>query len=360
MSNIFTRSPFNVTLTGSAGEEVEVRLFIWNGTGAAPANPQRTLSKPIPSSLITEVVFNISPYIREYITLKNDTGATNYNTLGTGTAVHWANCKVDVYLNGVSQSSTTYKCFDGYTEFTDGANYDRGNIFLDEGTYYYYYDASQNPSSNDWDRVGRITLVTGSVNYTKVKWTNLETAATTTSNFPNNERVSSCPCITPTYLADGCKTEILDDTNTVIATYYFIPQEECKYSPIKMSFVNKYGQWQRVDFFKASVDTFDVIVTPYNYSVSTWDYGVEYGQTREMNINGQQSITVNTGWVTEDYKEIIKQILLSERRLIYITDTRDRTIQIPVTLKSTNVTLQKHINYKLDFQFAFDHLNNAQ
>ena len=65
--SIFARSPYIVEIseTGQDGSKLEV--FIWNGTGAAPASPTYTLTKLIPASNNVKTYYNISPYIREYL-----------------------------------------------------------------------------------------------------------------------------------------------------------------------------------------------------------------------------------------------------------------------------------------------------
>ena len=62
--SIFARSPYIVEIseTGQDGSKLEV--FIWNGTGSAPASPQYTLTKLIPASNNVKTYYNISPYIR--------------------------------------------------------------------------------------------------------------------------------------------------------------------------------------------------------------------------------------------------------------------------------------------------------
>ncbi len=76
--SIFARSPYIVEISETGQEGSKVQLFIWNGTGSAPANPQYTLDKLIPASNNVKTYYNISPYIREYITW--NTRQTPYNT----------------------------------------------------------------------------------------------------------------------------------------------------------------------------------------------------------------------------------------------------------------------------------------
>ena len=75
---IFARSPYIFTINSSGQEGSKVELFIWNGTGSAPATPQYTLSKLITATNNLNTYYNISPYIREYITW--NTRQTPYST----------------------------------------------------------------------------------------------------------------------------------------------------------------------------------------------------------------------------------------------------------------------------------------
>jgi hypothetical protein len=65
MANIFARSPYLIKIdeAGQSGSKVE--LFLSNTTFSV--NPQYTLSKLIPASNNLETLYDISPYIREYI-----------------------------------------------------------------------------------------------------------------------------------------------------------------------------------------------------------------------------------------------------------------------------------------------------
>ena len=64
---IYTRSPYFITVdeTGQLGSRIELR--IWNGTGSAPTNATYTFSKPIASATQIENIYNISPFVKEYI-----------------------------------------------------------------------------------------------------------------------------------------------------------------------------------------------------------------------------------------------------------------------------------------------------
>jgi len=364
MSNIFARSPFFVNITGVADDETSVKLYIWNGTGSVPANPQYTLSKPVPSSVVTTVNYNISPYICEYFDFTTFQTNINYNQHDYARTDQWCNVQTKTYINGVLQTTTTYKAFYGYSLFTEDYNKDLGDYMLEEGTYYYYYDSTGTISTTDRICGGHFQYISGGVNYTKVKYTNLRTLATNTTNQPNNSVMRS-PCVYAGYYGDKVKAEILDNANVVLKTYYFYPIEECRNDVITVDFVNRYGAWQRTFLFAASTNSFDVRNTDWNTYPSSVNYDPKMGTKQTFNTNYNESISCNSGWVNEDYISIIKQMMNSERILIYYKDDTDTFTQVPVKMRTKSMQKQKHlteklINYKIEFDFAFDSLNIVQ
>ena len=85
-------------------------------------------------------------------------------------------------------------------------------------------------------------------------------------------------------------------------------------------------------------------------------YNVNVGSRKVFNVNGTESIKVNSGFVNDDYAETIQQLMLSERILV---DGK------PAKLKSNAIEKQKQlntkmINYQLEFAFAYDIINNVK
>ena len=73
---------------------------------------------------------------------------------------------------------------------------------------------------------------------------------------------------------------------------------------------------------------------------------------------------MNTGYLNDDYNQVIEELLLSEQ--VYytqITDTAEVVIPIiPVTKSVTYLTQlnDKLINYTIEFENAFDKINNIR
>jgi hypothetical protein len=346
MANIFARSPYLIKIdeAGQSGSKIE--LFLSNTTFSV--NPQYTLSKLIPASNNLETLYDISPYIREYISFTTPSEPTTLLTNPTNERV---NVRVKRYKLVVSTytllDTTDYIAFDGYTYYQESYNFDAGNYGLEEGNYYYWWQDGY---------AGQIRAITGAsftAKYTSFDAIPIVTSIAISSGTYDIARVLSAN------LSVGNKVEILNSALAVQKTYYFYPQDECKYTPVRLDFINRYGAWQTEYFFKASNDTFSVENTEYNLlQTDSYNYNFKEGQRKTFNTNGKKSIKVNTGWVDETWKETLKQIMLSER--ILISDGNF----LPVKINTKSTELFKHINtkqinYSLEFEFAYDVINSV-
>ena len=85
------------------------------------------------------------------------------------------------------------------------------------------------------------------------------------------------------------------------------------------------------------------------------DYNTSRAQTKSFNINGSKNIRLNTGWVPENYSELIQDLLLSETILLD---------GVPVEVKTTATDLKtslkdRNINYEIEFTYGFNLINNV-
>ena len=157
---------------------------------------------------------------------------------------------------------------------------------------------------------------------------------------------------------NGCKVTITYTPATgspIVNVFYTYPIEECKYTPVLCDFINRYGGWQTITFFKAQTNAINVKGSEYNLLPDAIDYNIYKGQSKVFNINGTQTVKLNTGWVDENYNELITDLLLSETVLL---DNK------PVKVKTQSHTFKtqlkdKMINFEIDFEYAFDLINDV-
>lgn len=138
---------------------------------------------------------------------------------------------------------------------------------------------------------------------------------------------------------------------------------EPKYNVIDCVFINKFGAWDSFSFLKKSVQKFNTTSSNYKRSIGEigsggFSYSLTDHQKVQYNKNGYKSITVNTGFVNESFNLLLEEIMLSEKIYLIIDDVVE-----PVNLNTSSVEFKtsvndKTINYTLEFDFAYDQLNN--
>ena len=169
MANIFARSPYLIRIAESGQNGSKVELFLSATTFSG--SPQYTLSKLIPASNDVETLYDISPYIREYISFPTQTNVVAATTNPTNERV---NVRVKRYkLVGSTYTlldTTDYKAFDGYTYYQESYNFDAGDYGLEDGNYYYW-------ESDGY--AGQIRAITGA-SFT-AKYTSFHASPTITS-----------------------------------------------------------------------------------------------------------------------------------------------------------------------------------
>ena len=248
MANIFTRSPYIIRIaeTGQNGSKLE--LFISNTTTFS-ATPQYTLSKLIPASNNIETLYDISSYIQEFIS--HSACSTSGDAQVVTPTSQYANVRVKRYkLVGSTYTllnTVDYKAFNGYGYYEDNVNYDLGDYGLSGQPNHYYLPTAY---------AGKIRINVGA-NFTVV-YENLSTGTQTTLVLGATANVFDIPRVRTANVNEGNIVTIKNASSVSQASYVFFPIEECKYTPVIIDFVNRYGAWQREFFFKASNDNFSV------------------------------------------------------------------------------------------------------
>jgi hypothetical protein len=350
---IFARSPYQVIIDEPSQVKTKVELRLWNKGDTKPTDPTYIMSEGIASVTQTETNYNISPFILEYI----DKYFLEYSTSTITEADNKEWC-IGEYITYYSTDGTTYNIIDtiqfcavnGYSTVEEGLNLDLTKtqaylllanplikVYWSNIVPYYNFIVREkdNEYQADWiDKAGDSLKS--------------ETFYTGVDDFFNYA--------IPLVFGESLRLEITNKTTSELLVRVET-EEVCepKYPIQTMWFVNKLGGWNYFNFFKASFNSIDVKNSDYALMQKEIDYDYRKGQTKPFNINGGQTIKVNSGWVTEDYFEWIQQMMLSDTILL--------NPQTPVTIKTMNMdkktSLQdKTINYTLEFNFANKLINN--
>lgn len=374
MNLIFIRTPFFIQVDSASQVESKVELFIWHKGETEPATPTYTLSKKAASTTQTKNVYNISNYVKEFIDIVRN------QFMGGGIQEeeynNWCFVKIKRYKATTIGSYTlidtlNYVATNGYWDYQSGSSAVIGNTFVSlnlfqQNKIYKYYDGIEY-------LYPYLSFFIDYINDTDVyeaRYTNFETIPTVSNQTILDGETEEVYLFTipvrpsDVEFNDGCKLEILKN-NVVISTYIFKPECEPKYTPIRIDYVNKYGGWGFITFFKAKTQNWEVKNKEYKLLPDDVSYNTLKGETKAFNYEAKQSIKLNTGWVDESYNELIKDLMVSETIMLYDYEVEDTYFALkPVKLKTMSTDLKssiqdKMINYQLEFEYDYNQIQNV-
>jgi len=382
-TKINVRSPFYIKVSNASLASATMELYIYTGilTTDKPATAQYTIIKN-EISTNNYVVFEIAELVRDYLDVEFD---GEYDSQCV-----WVESDIELFdaINGggssLGTSNTDYIAFDGYGYFEDGINPELSRTYLQSNNKIFRLD-DQNV------RVPVFTEDTDSVSFLyqgEVKRVQAVSSSTNTNGQIDYITVSGSDN-TDTYkervLADGGTFEdnslldaFLDSIDIGLVDELYINSdsgtevlkivtEPCtKYEPIKVTFVNKFGALQDIWFSLKSTESLNTTGETYKANVvdfGTLTYATYKPQVAQYNKLGKESITLNTNYLSEDYNEVIKQLMMSEQ--VWLTKLTDAELVLAVIPKTQSVTYKTSLNdrlvqYTIDFEYAFDKINTVR
>ncbi len=93
-------------------------------------------------------------------------------------------------------------------------------------------------------------------------------------------------------------------------------------------------------------------------------YSISSHVNREFNVIGNESISLSSGYLSEEYNEVFKQLLLSEK--VWITNVTDTAVQVlPLNVITSSITYKTSLNdrlveYTIEFNNSYDTINNIR
>ena len=382
MARINTRSPYWFYIEDSDLDSATLKLYVWNDTKTSvPTNPTYTITKKALPSDQPIVWFEVAELVRDELD-------TIFDGDYTGQAV-WVKAVMSGYDSGgseiVTETPNTLIAFDGYNYFEEQNadenalmitnrelfvledNTFRVPVYTDaEPTVVFYKDgeiiASEiiGTESESADQIKYISIYGDSVNWDTFEERVLEDGGVDFENsvclqsFFNNYSIGAVDKIEVS--ASGQKIETIK-VNVL---------EECKYEPKKVTFINKFGALQDMYFFKKAVEKMTVKKESYKANIlnANKTYSISSHTNRDFNITAKESITLSSGFLSEEYNEVFKQMMLSEK--VWITNIIKTGEQVlPINVKTSNITYKTSLNdrlvdYTFDFDYSFNVINDIR
>ena len=354
---LYARSPYFIEVNETAQLGSRIELRIWNNPSTRPDVATYIFTKSIASTTNRKNVYNIAPYIKEYIESIKPADNTN-SMMAIYEVKRFKEATLGVYT--LLDTNTHYST-GGYTNYSGGYNQSGSTatiLPLANTSLEYFYEEliaeAYYPYINVW--ANNISPSTLTVSYKDLRGRN-EVIVTIARD---GAKLYKIPLRTTSIKYDKGNTctilwkptgEYVDATIAILVT----PICEPKYSPIQCQFINRYGGWQFLTFFKAQSNSIQTMGTTFKLLPNAVNYNVARAQTKSFNINGSQSVKLNTGWLPENYNELIQDLLLAETILLD---------GVPVEVKTTSTDLKtslkdKNINYEIQFDYAFSLINDV-
>ena len=266
MSTIIrTRSPFFIRTpqeTSSSLSYFQINITIASGVlgvAGCPANLGTFTLQKKPLTGEDSVSFDISELVNDFIEQKfiNNTPLTGYNVSADTQSV-WVTVVTSAReSNGTiigSTTTTNYLAQEGYNDFKDGVNYTTETTAMISGNYIQYNKGDYIYLPVNVERVN-------SVNF-KYNGSSISTYGVS-DNGNANQKVDYSYYLTAQEIDE---IEITyDTTQTESITVKEI--EECKYPVHKIVFLNRWGAFQDLFFFKKSVESLESRSENFNRSI---------------------------------------------------------------------------------------------
>ena len=374
------RSPYYRLTALPTTAYAELDISIWSGSVTnPPATAQYSLRKNAVGSS-SEVTFEISELIRDYLDI-------TFNGYYTAQTV-WVQLVQTAYRADdfvLYTNTSTSIAFDGYSYFEEETlPLDYISLFISNRELFVLEDnafripiyTSNSPTVvfyKDGEVIASETFSSSTDSVNQIKYVSIYGDSVNWDTF--QERVTDA---NGTYESNACLQSFFDnysigavDKITVsndrgIETIKVNVIEECKYEPKKVTFINKWGALQDMYFFKKAVEQMTIEKESYKSNIigSYAQYSRSNHVNRDFNVVGKESITLSSGFLSEEYNEVFKQMMLSEK--VWVTNMLETGEQVlPINVKTSDITYKTSLNnklveYTIEFDKSFDTINNIR
>ena len=321
-----------------------LEIYIYTGTSGSYSSTdlKYTLQKQIISTE-TKIVFEFAELVRDYLNMTFNNDYTSITVWVTTVATLIDDSGV-TFTYG-SQVTNTYLAMDGYGYFEESINPQCSTDALITTNTIYIPENTAGKLPLNAPGVGKIII------------DSTTTQITDTGNSNQKIQYATIP-------ANSSEIKVYDTDDTTLKKTITIENVcEPKFSVFKITFVNKHGAFEDVYMFKKTVESFSVTDENYKSNIidnSTVTYNTYKSQQTRYNVNAQSKIKLNTGYILEDANSTIEELFLS--RNVWI---RFENKTLPVVPTSKEFTFKtslndKLINYTINFEFAFNKINNVR
>lgn len=349
------RSPFILNVNEPLQTQGKLELFLWRQGDTEPVTPNYVLIEGIPSLADREIVFNISPFVNEYFNIINIGNVI----IEPQSPLNWLHvrAKVSAYIASawVEIVNLRYVAVNGYSKYGDGVNYDiaGGNLgYIAPLKNYFLPEVYLFNGSNRYIDV----LIESSDFDTYVDYTvNGVTTTELLLGVGNDIDMIKVPLSLNT-TDEITDVRIYQDESGVEYSTRLRRICEPKYTPVICDFINEFGGWDFITFFKNKTESINTESKAFSMYQKDWNYNASVGQKKEFNFKQTKTVKHSTGYVPEYYNYLIESLLASQTVLIdgepALVKTKSQTLKTQIN--------QRLINYEIEFELNYNLINDMQ
>ena len=349
-------------IVANTGFQYISELYYWTGSlTQSGSTPDYTMVK-FPN-LALHGIFDLNRIINS--TLTDLAIANPSNVMYYACDFSWQYTSGSTFVTGSHVKSKTYKALDGYGIFQETIGEPIYNLtphwpLMTDGP------ATQSAFLTNEGMAGVYVGTTGGgVVPTKIRYTsNLGTADYTLSGstsssqqvqqYPIGPEQSGFPLSTAgmTYFKVQPYTSEFGIGAPI--TYNIVCEQ--KYPNVRIKWKNRYGQFDWFNFNMVSRQSFNTERRTYQPQLGTWagstlSYQPYNSSTLNYISDSKQALSVQTDWVSQDYNDIFKQLLVTDEAY-WIYDEANGDIR-PITISTDSITFKTGVNDKV-IQYGFD------
>ena len=360
---IFTVNETSADLLTSSSYQYVLELSYWTGSKTAvPSTANYTLQKYPNQS--NRGIFDVSRILGSSFTELVAENSSSAYYFRAEVYAQYKNNPTGSFLTGSHVTSSTFTAIDGYQIFQESVGADITSStdlwpFLTDGPVSQSYLAENS---------GRMSVFTDpsitALPPTQIKYTGdlgigyFAVSGSTNTNelihtFPIGPQDSGFPLSTST---SYFTVQAYNTTTPLGNPIKFDLVCDKKYPNVRIKWKNRFGAFDYFNFNLVSRETFNTQRSRYQPQIGSWDGTSLSYQRYESSIqnyitDSTLKLSVNTDYVSEDYNDIFKQLMVSDE-IYWVYDEANDYVR-PLAIDTTSFNIKTNVVDKL-IQYSFD------
>ena len=358
---IFSVSESTPVYTSSSFQYIG-ELYYWTGSITNSGSTSNYTITKYPNSANVGI-FDLNRIINS--TLTDYAEANTSNVVYFAADFYYQYQSASLYVTGSHLRSETYKALDGYGVFQEpiGQNLTSASVhwpLMTSGP------ATQSVLDNNKGTAGVYVGTAGGVEPTKIVYTSNVTSAdyTITGDATTSGQIAQYPIgpLQSGFPLSGSfsyfTTQAFSGSTALGTPIKYDVVCNQKYPNVRIKWKNRFGQFDFMNFNMVNRQSFSTERKTYQPQLGSWESStLTYQNYDTANtayiVDSKQSIQVNTNWLSEDYNDILKQLLVSDEVYWLYDEVNVRPLSITTSdIQFKTGVVDKLIQYSFEFQLG--------